>query len=56
MSKKLARRKIRQQIYLLSSCDTGDGSSSSAVLVKKKDLGLTSDGQAPPRSVHSQED
>lgn len=56
MSRKHARRKIRQQLYLLATSDTGDGSSNStAVSVKNKDFGLTSGGQAHSRSVHSQE-
>lgn len=56
MSRKHARRKIRQQLYLLATSDTGDGSSNStAVSVKNKDFGLASGGQAHSRSVHSQE-
>ncbi|KAL0762714.1 hypothetical protein Bca101_078865 [Brassica carinata] len=56
MSRKHARRKIRQQLYLLATSDTRDGSSNStAVSVKNKDFGLASDGQAHLHSVHSQE-
>lgn len=55
MSRKHTRRKIRQQLYLFESSDTGDGSSNSgANSVKKKHFGLASGGQAPSRSVHSQ--
>ncbi|KAF2610553.1 hypothetical protein F2Q70_00010365 [Brassica cretica] len=56
MSRKHARRKIRQQLYLLASKDTGDGSiGSAAVSTKSPGFGLASDGHAPPRTVHSQE-
>ena len=56
MSRKHARRKIRQQLCLLATSDTRDGSSNStAVSVKNKDFGLASDGQAHLHSVHSQE-
>lgn len=56
MSRKHTRRKIRQQLYLFDTSDAGDGSSSSgANSVRKKDFGLASGGQAPARSVHSQE-
>lgn len=56
MSRKHARRKIRQQLYLLALKDTGDGSiGSPAVSTKSPGFGLASDGHAPPRTVHSQE-
>lgn len=56
MSRKHTRRKIRQQLFLLETSDTGDGSYiSGANSAKNKHFGLASGGQATSRSVHSQE-
>ncbi|KAJ4906794.1 DUF4283 domain-containing protein [Raphanus sativus] len=56
MSRKHARRKIRQQLFLLTSGDSGDGfSSADAASIKQKVFGLASGEQASLRSVHSQE-
>ncbi|KAF8044608.1 hypothetical protein N665_7513s0001 [Sinapis alba] len=56
MSRKHARRKIRQQMSLLASSDSDDGSSfSTAVSAHPARLGLASGGQAHSRLAHSKE-
>lgn len=58
LSKKQKRRKIRQQIYMLSCSSEGDhvsSSSRSSSNGNTEGFSLASGGQAHPRSVHSKE-
>lgn len=57
VSKKEARRKIRQDLYLLSCSSEGGDSSSSASITKggSKDFSLASDGQMHSHVAHSLE-
>ncbi|CAH8337968.1 unnamed protein product [Eruca vesicaria subsp. sativa] len=56
MSRKHARRKIREQLYILSTSDTGDGASfSTAGSAKNNNFGLASDEPVLSRRDHSQE-
>lgn len=57
-SRKHARRKIRQKMFLLASCSGSDQNSSSFASVSKDkeiNFGLASDEQRRSRSAHSQE-